>query len=237
MLEDSKVGKKFSGIFRGQVISHLPCGRCKIWIPDVYPYEWATEESSDLKDVYGESLRGSKLPDAEQASPLFGGAMSRHGSFSYPKISSYVWCMFERNDIQHPIYFAAAIDTTDLGKGNNSFTQTTVDSDNGTVLKHMIKCGPSKITFNEDGTVLIENETLSSIKLGPGNVVSIFSPKVLIDGNDIAIGSKNTKSIRLTSNQNIYIESEQVLKQKSGIFILNTDKSCTIHGKEFNPHL
>ena len=233
MLEDSKVGKKFSGIFRGQVISHLPCGRCKIWIPDVYPYEWATEESSDLKDVYGESLRGTKLPDAEQASPLFGGAKSGNGSFSYPKIGSYVWCMFERDDIQHPIYFAAAIDTTDLGEGN-SFAQTTVDSDNGTVLKHMIKCGPSKITFNEDGTVTIGNDTTASIVFGPGNQITLNAEKMSINGINISIGTENTKSIDLLSEQNITMTAGNLLDQRAKIFILSTDYSCTIHDKQFN---
>lgn len=235
MLEDTKVGKKFSGIFKGQVIAHLPCGRCKVWVPDVYPEEFL-EESSELKDVYGNNLKGAMLPDAEQASPLFGGGITGNGSFSYPKLNSYVWCMFEREDINHPVYFAAAIDVTDMSKtAKNSFIETTVNSESGKVLRHIIKCGKSKITFDENGTITLENDSMAFIKLGEGNTIEINAGTLTLNGNLIDLHAND--GIVLNSETNIDINALNRFGSNNGNFILSTDRSCLIHDKEFNQNM
>lgn len=75
-------------------MKHSSAGRCKIWIPSVYP-----EEAVANPDI---------LPDAEQAAPLFGGASNGSGVFSYPRLNSIVWCFFQDGDQNYPVYFAAA---------------------------------------------------------------------------------------------------------------------------------
>ena len=86
MTEDSPVGNKLFGVYRGQVLKHLSNGFCKIYIPSVYPEEWNNYENAD------------KLPSAEQAASLFGGTNNGNGVFSYPNIGSIVWCFFANND-------------------------------------------------------------------------------------------------------------------------------------------
>ena len=86
-----------SGFYRGIVLKHLANGKCKIWIPGVYPDEWRDEKKIDL------------LPSAEQASPLSFGAADGNGIFSYPNINAVVWCFFERGDQNFPVYFASTL--------------------------------------------------------------------------------------------------------------------------------
>ena len=59
-------------------------GRCKVFIPGVYPDEM--EKNPD------------QLPDAEQISPLFGGSLDGNGVFSYPNLGSIVICGFWNGD-------------------------------------------------------------------------------------------------------------------------------------------
>lgn len=227
---NNSLGTKLSGIFRGQVISHLQCGRCKVWIPDVFPEEFLVESQS-LKDLYGNNLKGAKLPDAEQASPLFGGAMSNNGSFSYPKIGSYVWCMFERGDSQLPIYFAGAIDISDLNNGN-SFSSATLYSENGEKLKHLIRCGESSIIISEDGSITLQNDSLASVTIGKGNRVDIVADTITLNGKVLDLHAED--SISLASETNIDIDAANRLGSTDGSFVLTTNGSCTIHGKELN---
>lgn len=77
-------GLKLGGIYPGQVIQHLKGGKCKIFIPGVYP-----DRCIDNPET---------LPDAEQGAPLFGGINKGNGCFSYPNIGAIVWCMFQNGD-------------------------------------------------------------------------------------------------------------------------------------------
>lgn len=78
--------QKLTGFYRGTVLKHLSNGKCKIWVPGVYPAEWNSYGNADL------------IPSAEQASPIAFGANHGNGVFSYPNIGSIVWCFFERGD-------------------------------------------------------------------------------------------------------------------------------------------
>lgn len=240
MIESSTSGKKFSGIYRGKVISHLLCGRCKIWIPDVYPEIWSEFVSSDLKDAYGNDLKGAMLPDAEQASPLFGGAMTGNGSFSYPKLGSYVWCMFEREEIQHPVYFASAIDLTDMEKnsGDNSFVKTAVNSESGKNLKHIITCGKSVLSMSDDGKIDIystANMDYPGITIdGSSGTIKIHAPFVEVLGNIITVGNGDTEQLILQSGQKIDVNAYDMFKNNSGQYLLSTLGTCQIHNKELN---
>ena len=148
-------GIKLIGFYRGQVKQHCPAGKCKIYVPGVYPESCLTNPDT--------------LPDAEQASPLFGGINRGNGMFSYPNKDSIVWCFFENGDQNRPVYFAStlggelAVDTNGQGFSNirdnisidsnpeKDTTKTCMDSS-----KHMINCGDSRITIAETGQVTIE---------------------------------------------------------------------------------
>lgn len=93
----NRCDRSLNGFYRGIVLKHLANGKCKIWIPGVYPDEWKEEKNIDL------------LPSAEQASPLTFGAAHGNGIFSYPNINAVVWCFFERGDQNFPVYFASTL--------------------------------------------------------------------------------------------------------------------------------
>lgn len=140
MTEDSPVGNKLFGVYRGQVIQHLTHGYCKIYIPSVYPEEW--------KD------KPQFLPPAEQAASLFGGTNNGSGVFTYPNIGSIVWCLFANNDQNYPIYFAAC-----LG-GENAFGQHEIIKrpDEEVSERHLITSGKTHIEWYENGKLSVQVE-------------------------------------------------------------------------------
>ena len=97
--------KKFNGMWRGTVIDNydpLVKGRCKIYVPAVYPEEYKSLPKS--------------LPWAEAAMPIFGGSFKstkgsdkpETGMSSAPHIGAELWVMFEQGDHNYPIYCFAA---------------------------------------------------------------------------------------------------------------------------------
>ena len=72
------------GFYRGKVVKHCKDGFCKVFIPGIYPDEF--ENNPDA------------LPDAEQASPLFGGGTQGNGMISIPDVNATVWCFFQNGD-------------------------------------------------------------------------------------------------------------------------------------------
>lgn len=93
---------KFSDICRGIVVDNSgEKGRCKIYVPGVYPSEY--EKNAKL------------LPWAEPAMPLYGGSFTAGsgslntecGFVGWPKKGAHVWVFFEQGDWNYPIYFAA----------------------------------------------------------------------------------------------------------------------------------
>lgn len=87
--------KKLDGFYRGTVLKHLAGGKCKVFVYGVYNQDY-------LEDP-------DKLPDAEQAAPLYGGCNNGNGVFSYPNIGSTVWCFFQNGDQNLPVIFAATL--------------------------------------------------------------------------------------------------------------------------------
>lgn len=84
MLLSNTQGNKLAGFFKGVVVKHLEHGKCKIWIPGVYPD--------------GADKEPDSLPDAIQVSPMFGGSCSGNGVFTYPNLGSVVICGFLNED-------------------------------------------------------------------------------------------------------------------------------------------
>lgn len=91
MLLSNTQGNKLAGFFKGVVVKHLEHGKCKIWIPGVYPD--------------GADKEPDSLPDAIQVSPMFGGSCSGNGVFTYPNLGSVVICGFLNEDQNFPIYW------------------------------------------------------------------------------------------------------------------------------------
>lgn len=97
-----KQQKIYNGFFRGIVLDNEDPqvkGRCKIFVPGVYP------------DIY--SSEASSLPFAEPAMPLFGGSFTRQqedgqedetGVTSPPHIGANLWVFFEAGDHNNPVY-------------------------------------------------------------------------------------------------------------------------------------
>ena len=135
MIQDSPVGCKLNGFFRGEVIQHLTHGYCKIFIPSIHPIEW--RDQVDL------------IPPAEQASSLFAGTNNGSGEFTYPNIGSIVWVFFANNDQNYPVYFASS-----LG-GQNAFGQYEVvkSSSEAVSERHLITSGKTHIEWYENGKI------------------------------------------------------------------------------------
>jgi hypothetical protein len=94
--------RNLDGIFRGIVVDNTgELGRCKIYIPTIYPPEF--EENFD------------SLPWAEPAMSLMGGNFTGKGGQNietgfagWPKVGAIVWLFFERQSYGNPVYFAAS---------------------------------------------------------------------------------------------------------------------------------
>lgn len=85
-MQYTDTGIRLDGFFRGKVIKHCSMGKCKVFVPGVYPAAYATPKEAD------------NLPDAEQITPLFGGSNKGNGVFSYPNLDSTVIVGFWNGD-------------------------------------------------------------------------------------------------------------------------------------------
>ena len=83
----------FPHCYRGEVISEGQIGKCKIFIPVVYPDSYYDKPES--------------LPWAEPAMPLFGGNDNGNGYTGWARVGAIVWVFFEQGDHNYPVYFAA----------------------------------------------------------------------------------------------------------------------------------
>ena len=118
MIIGSKTGKKYSGMYKGQVLSILNDGILKVWIPGVYPETWAAEESNLILDIYGKPSKGPKIPGCRPAIPCFG-SFGKTFACSWPEVNTKVWCFFEDEDPNLPVYFAMVADEENMGPQNS----------------------------------------------------------------------------------------------------------------------
>ena len=178
MMHESQCEMKLYGFYRGVVLKHLSNGRCKIWIPTVYPDEWNSYDKADL------------LPSAEQASSLAFGANNGNGVFSYPNIDSIVWCFFERGDQNFPIYFASTLGGKDnaFKKWDESLAMAGSHPDDAYV--HHIEAGTSHIYVYESGFIKVV--THNSDKSSKCTMTLDASGNITLDGsNTITLNAKN----------------------------------------------
>lgn len=204
MIIDRPEHNKLAGVYRGQVIQHLTHGKCKVWIPGIYPDEFITKPDN--------------LPPAEQASSLFGGINNGNGMFSYPNIGAIVWCFFENGDQNRPVYFAASlggINAASQFRNCNQFES----NDDGAYL-HKICCGRSTITFSEVGNIIIENRTFDVNTNEPCDTMI-----TLDQSGNVQINS--TKSVTVQSDQ-IEIRSGQSIQMYTKEMKIKATDRCQI---------
>lgn len=159
MIIERPESNKLLGLYRGEVVQHLPHGKLKVFIPSVYSDEW--KSTPDM------------LPEAEQLAPLFGGSNQGNGIFSYPNIGSIVMCQFINGDQNYPLVVGATLggpyaygQYTHVYKNvmkGTSVLSTDISSVNHSSPAHLITVGKTQVKLFEDGR-------LSAITSTPTNV-------------------------------------------------------------------
>lgn len=171
-------GQRLNGWYRGKVIRHEEFGKCKIYIPGVYP-----EECKDNPDL---------IPSAEQVSPIFGGSVEGNGIFTYPYIGAIVICGFLNEDQNQPFYIGTTL-------GGEEAQQKYKDVKPMNAFTHIIHIKNTDITIKDTGDVKIttgkDKKTLFNMT-ADGNVI------VEADTN-ITLHSKGTMDINADTQLNI----------------------------------
>lgn len=195
-------GVKLNGFYRGKVVKHCISGygRCKVFIPGVYPDEKEKDPNS--------------LPDAEQISPLFGGSLDGNGVFSYPNLGSIVICGFWNGDQNMPFFFGSTLGGP-FGKTQYNEAMANVSKktqkDGSDAYIHKINVGNSSIKIWEPGFIEIttkndENGTKNSkiVIDGKGNVTIDSTQQIQLNAPNINIQAKdsfqiNANTIKMTA--------------------------------------
>lgn len=199
MIQKTSIGNKLNGFYRGVVLKHLECGKCKIWIPGVYP------------EKYGCESKCANLPDAQQAGPIFGGANSNgNGVYSYPRIGSFVWCFFENEDQNHPVYFASCVNENETHMFDTH--------------KHKISIGKIQIDIS-DNPDYDNNE----ITITVGNSDSTKTEIIVSEYRGIVI---NTMKTGLTSRDNIDVKTDKAVSINGNQIGLTSALNTKINGNK-----
>ena len=211
MILDSKTGKKFVGFYRGQVMSHLGNGACKIWIPGVYPEAWCeTDSQGGMLDAYNQPLRGAKLPTASAAFPPFGGTMDE-GLFAMPAINSFVWCFFENDDSNFPVYFANASSSINMHTMNDMTSST----------------NPQPIGKSAaEGTPRLKRD----VKFQFGGAYILFSPNKKIEiGFDSDLTNPNAIDEAKSKSENSGRKNPSIILDANGEITISSGSKVTIN--------
>jgi hypothetical protein len=221
MILDKQNGNRLLGFYRGRVIKHLEHGKCKIYIPGVYDEEWV--------------LKPSLLPDAEPATPLFGGGIEGRGIFSYPCVGSTVWCFFVNEDQNYPVYFAAT-----LG-GQSAEREYFEIKDNPEEESHIHKINVrnSEIKIYEDGK--IENTVNNYTNNTDARVVvdALRNNEIWLDivgqNGACTLRMRDTGKIELTSTCDTYINTPVLFADfDSGVVHANEISASAVNITVFN---
>lgn len=232
MLEQSKVGTKLVGFYRGEVKKHCADGRCKIFWPSAMPLEWGenTQKAIDM------------LPEAEQAAPLFAASHITDGMFSYPDIGTIVWGFFENGDINHPVYFASTLDSTvNASIYNTECNEKTYNAENyannESKKTAVINLGSIKIKINasDKSLEILDKDTTSNISFSKEGI-SIHSPGIIkLDATAVEIKSNLITDVNSSGqlslraggvvtpgNVTIFGNGVQIAATGAGVFITGT---------------
>ena len=236
MLLQNNQGIKLSGFFKGIVVEHCANGKCKVFIPGVYP-------------DYLES-NPDALPEAEQITPLFGGSNKGNGIFSYPNIGSIVLCGFYNEDQNFPFFFGSILGG-DLPK--EEYRDIRPDTELSSIQSgddsriHKINVDQASIKFWESGKIQIK--TASDRKSKPdkscvididndGNINIKTSTQIRLDSPDIMIDTErmtiNTQAFKMNVGSGTELETSTLnVKAKSEIDI-NTATKIEVVSKSDN---
>lgn len=215
MQVDTQQGIKLFGFYRGVVKQHLSDGYCKIWIPGVYDESYNDYDKCEL------------LPNAEQASLIFGGCTQGNGMFSYPDVGSVVWCFFQNGDQNYPVYFATTyggdfvVDNPSggfasvrMGSGTDDdgkdVTKTGYDAQN-----HLIRSGNVDIMIKESGNVEITTNDSDA----DGNIENRAS--ITINGESGSISIRSTEDIFLDAKR-IHLKADEMLQVQTNETDMNS---------------
>lgn len=205
MSECRKLPDKLFGMYRGKVLKHLENGILKVYIPDVYPEEWAKQPD--------------KLPDAEMVVPIFGGSNNGNGVFSYPNIGTIVMCQFLDGDQNLPVVIGAT-------QGGNlaamKWHEVANELDPSTGKQpsciHMVSVGRSKVKVFEGGTIemRVDGKPIEGEETGK-------TAKLVIDQNgNVFIDCDGTFQVRADK---IVFNGKSALQGTSGKHILLNAKN------------
>jgi hypothetical protein len=156
----TKSTTNFDGIYRGTVKDNTgPRGRCKVFVPGVYPSEYKDDPTALPWSQPAQSLVGGCFtainahPEMDLDAPL---AVNETGFAGWPHVGAEVWVFFEEGNHSFPIHFAVA----QAGKGwiSEHEMQWVFKSDN---VRIRIDEDPSREgstskfdTYNTNGTYL-----------------------------------------------------------------------------------
>ena len=189
--------------YRGEVLKCLPRGRCKIFIPGLYPNEFRDSPE--------------KLPDAEQATPIFGGSISGNGIFSYPSVGTIVWCFLENNDQNYPIYFAFSQGgDASSTKFVDVFPKKDSEGNQEVPNNHVFNVGNTYITFDRNGEIRIG--TWSNTP--DCNIANDSYIRISKDGHIQIIGGKciniEAPSIKIKARDQFHLNSGSIRIGQAG---------------------
>ena len=202
MIVRNDTGNRLEGLYRGIVLKHLPHGKCKIFIPGVYS-----------KDFYEDP---DSLPTAQQKACLFAGTNEGNGVFTYPNLSTIVWCQFLNGDVNYPIY-----DSVTLG-GEDAFGQYELikGKDEKVSERHMITSGKTHMLWYEKGI-------LSGIVEDPIRTqCSVDYDKYELENNNISVDDKYSYEI---SNDIVKKISKNEISNINCQYVFNNDAGT--HGE------
>ena len=148
--------------------------------------------------------------------------------FSYPNVGATVWCFFQNNDQNFPVYFAATYGGT-AAAGQFASCEPLPDKSDGAYV-HKIVCGKTTVLLSESGNLKLETRAVNSendsknvlIEMDQsGNLKIQGSTSIDITTQDIRIAATNRLEIKSPA---IEITTNLDGKGKNDNFIvMNTD--------------
>lgn len=210
-------GDRLNGFFRGVVLKHLEHGKCKIFIYGVY---------DDALIEYPDAL-----PDAEPATPIFGGNYLNNGVFSYPCLNSYVWCFFANENQNYPVYFAG-IPGGSESKGEYGIVKPN-DNTHPNPHIHRINTEHANFNINEYGQLSVHiNNNDVDINCNMYAKDSIISYDISGPSGQSKFSMDGSGNISVETTKSTYIKSPNITISGSTVTVMGNN--LTLSGGSVN---
>ena len=197
---------EYFGMVRGIVVKNddteFQRGRCKVYIPGVYPEKFKEND-------------GELLPWCEPCQPLFcggGGDLHNNGTFQCPDVGSTVWVFFENNDITRPVMFGQTTDSN--GKFDNNICKVYwegmyIEMDKST---HTITASATNVTAVAEKVLNGYAETINLTS----TVTNVHSTNINMYGDTLINGAVHiTGTTKIDSN--LTVNGEETVAIDSNI--------------------